>query len=88
MRATQLDILRPTGPAPDRLATTLARLAALVGPENVGAPAAVDSWREEAIAVTPYAPPASDRRRAPRPDPTVPTLTDPALPRRPRRSRC
>ncbi len=58
VRATQLDILRPTGPAPDRLATTLARLAALVGPDNVGAPAPVDSWREEAIAVGTYAPPA------------------------------
>jgi protein ImuB len=56
VRATQLDILRPAGPAPDRLATTLARLAALVGPDNVGAPAPVDSWREEAIALTPYAP--------------------------------
>ena len=54
VRATQLDILRPTGPAPNRLAVTLARLAALVGPENVGAPAAVDSWREETIAVKPY----------------------------------
>jgi protein ImuB len=56
VRATQLDILRPAGPAPDRLATTLARLCALVGPENVGAPAVVDSWREEAIAIKPYAP--------------------------------
>ena len=59
VRATQLDILRPAGPAPDRLATTLARLAALVGPENVGAPAPVDSWREEAVAVTAYAPPGA-----------------------------
>jgi protein ImuB len=55
VRATQLDILRPAGPAPDRLATTLARLAALVGPDNVGAPATVDSWREEAVAVATYA---------------------------------
>jgi protein ImuB len=54
VRATQLDILRPTGPAPNRLAATLARLAALVGPENVGTPAAVDSWREEAIAIKPF----------------------------------
>jgi len=58
-RPAQLDILRPAGPAPDRLATTLARLAALVGPENVGAPATVDSWREEAAAVVPYAPAAT-----------------------------
>ena len=43
VRATQLDILRPAGPAPDRLAATIARLAALVGPENVGAPALEDT---------------------------------------------
>jgi len=54
VRATQLDLLRPAGPAPDRLAATVARLAALVGPENVGAPATVDTWREEAVAVTPF----------------------------------
>ncbi len=66
VRATQLDMLRPTGPAPNRLAVTLARLAALVGPENVGTPAPVDGWREEAIAMKGYpaagypAPPPSD----------------------------
>jgi protein ImuB len=54
VRATQLDILRPAGPAPDRLAATIARLAALVGLENVGAPAVEETWREEAIAVTPF----------------------------------
>ena len=54
VRATQLDILRSSGPAPNRLAATLARLAALVGPENVGTPAAIDSWRAEAIAVAAY----------------------------------
>jgi protein ImuB len=54
VRATQLDILRPAGPAPDRLAATIARLAALVGPENVGTPAVVDTWREEAVAVAPF----------------------------------
>jgi protein ImuB len=63
VRATQLDILRPTGPAPDRLATTLARLAALVGPDNVGAPAPVDSWREEMITVAAYAPPTQTTLR-------------------------
>jgi protein ImuB len=54
VRATQLDILRPAGPAPDRLAATLARLSALVGPENVGAPATEDTWREEAARVVPF----------------------------------
>ena len=64
-RRTQLDMLRPAGPAPDRLATTLARLAALVGPENVGAPVTVDSWREEAAAVAAYAPSGASEASAP-----------------------
>ena len=64
VRPTQLDLLRPAGPAPDRLATTVARLAALVGPENVGAPATVDTWREEAVALQPFVA-ASDDGRAP-----------------------
>jgi protein ImuB len=54
VRPTQLDILRPAGPAPDRLAATIARLAALVGPENVGVPALEDTWREEAARVAPF----------------------------------
>lgn len=56
-RGAQLDFLRPAGPAPDRLAATIAKLAALVGPENVGAPRAEDTWREEAMGVAPFAPP-------------------------------
>jgi protein ImuB len=56
VKSVQLDFLRPAGPAPERMATTLARLTALVGVENVGAPAEVDSLREEAIAMRPYAP--------------------------------
>ena len=64
VRSTQLDFLRPAGPAPDRLAATLARLAALVGPENVGAPQAPDTWREEAIAVAPYSAARAARARA------------------------
>jgi protein ImuB len=60
VRATQLDFLRPAGPAPDRLAATIARLAALVGLENVGAPALEDTWREEAVGVAAYAPERPD----------------------------
>jgi protein ImuB len=62
VRATQLDMLRPAGPAPDRLAATIARLAALVGPENVGAPAIEDTWREEVVGVTSYEPARPDER--------------------------
>jgi protein ImuB len=54
VRAVQLDFLRPAGPAPERLAATLARLTALVGIENVGAPVLVDSHREETVAVSAF----------------------------------
>ena len=55
VRAAQMDFLRPAGPAPDRLAATIARLGALCGPENVGAPRAEDTWREEAVGISPFA---------------------------------
>lgn len=55
VRAAQLDFLRPAGPAPDRLAATIARLGALCGPDNVGAPRAENTWREEAVGVTAFA---------------------------------
>jgi protein ImuB len=42
-------------PAPGKLSTTLARLAALVGPERVGAPAVPDTHRPGAFAVAPFA---------------------------------
>ncbi len=78
VRATQLDMLRPAGPAPDRLAATIARLAALVGPENVGAPAVVDTWREEAVGVATFAltsgaPPLRDGQPSPSPPSSAPS---------------
>jgi protein ImuB len=71
VRTTQLDLFRPAGPAPDRLAATLARLAALVGPDNVGTPATVDTWREEAVAVAPFEDGNPDNPA----EPHTPTLT-------------
>jgi protein ImuB len=53
IRSTQLDLFRPNGPAPERLAATIARLSALVGPEHVGMPCVVDSWKEEVMAIEP-----------------------------------
>lgn len=53
VRLSQLDMFRPAGPAPERWAATVARLSALVGPDHVGTPRVVDSWREEAVAVDP-----------------------------------
>jgi protein ImuB len=55
IRTAQLGLFQPPGPSPERLATTLARLAALCGQHRVGAPAVVDSHRPAAAAVTPFA---------------------------------
>jgi protein ImuB len=54
VRAAQLDLFRPAGPTPEKLAATLARVSSLVGPENVGVPAPVDSYREDAVGVRPF----------------------------------
>src|SRR5579875_2869016 len=56
VRAAQLGLFTPPGPAPAQLATTLARLAALCGPDRVGAPAPLDTHRPGAAAVVPFAP--------------------------------
>src|SRR6185369_16035725 len=55
LRAMQLDLFRPNGPAPAQLAATLARLAALCGAERLGAPLVADSHRPDAHGVTPFA---------------------------------
>jgi len=84
VRAVQLDLLRPSGPAPERLAATLARLSALVGIENLGAPADVDSFREEAVGLLKWEPwEGSLRPSAPHPPPPPRSLrsASPTLPR-------
>jgi protein ImuB len=67
VRPVQLGLLAPPGPAPERLATTLARLAALCGTDRVGAPAVVDTHRPGAAAVAPFALGAADGAGAPPP---------------------
>jgi protein ImuB len=63
-RPDQLDLFRAPGPAPERLATTLARLAALCGPGMVGQPVAPPGHRPEAFRVAPFAASAGRRRAA------------------------
>lgn len=58
-RAVQYSLLARPLPAPDRLATLLARLGALVGEGRVGAPVLVDSHRPGAFALAPFAPSAA-----------------------------
>lgn len=68
-RAAQLTLFGPPELAPERLATTLARLFALLGPGRSGAPRALDGHRPERFALVPYAPPPPPRfaAEAPRP---------------------
>jgi len=64
-RAGQLSLLGPAELSPDRLATTLARLFALLGTGRVGAPRPVDGHRPERAALVDYAPPPPPRVRPP-----------------------
>jgi protein ImuB len=56
LRAAQLDLFRPNGPAPARLAVTLARLTAICGPGRVGAPVVADTHRPDAYGIAPFHP--------------------------------
>ncbi len=63
-RPTQLDLFRPTGPSPERLATTLVRLAALCGSQRVGRPVPPRGHRPEAFTVTSFDPGSEERARS------------------------
>ena len=54
LRAAQLDLFRPNGPAPARLAVTLARLAAMCGADHVGMPVVADAHRPDAYGVAAF----------------------------------
>jgi protein ImuB len=56
-REAQLALYGPAALSPDRLAATLARLFALLGPGRVGSPRPVDGHRPERLALVEYAPP-------------------------------
>lgn len=58
-REAQLSLLGPVSLPPDRLATTLARLFALMGSERIGSPRTVDGHRPERFALIDYNPPAA-----------------------------
>jgi protein ImuB len=66
-RAGQGGLWQPPAPAPRDLVTVLARLAALVGADNLGSPVVVDSHRADAFTMLAFSPPtesaASERRR-------------------------
>jgi len=63
----QLTLYGPAALSPDKLATTLARLFALLGPERVGSPRPVDGHRPERFALVDFSPPPPPEvRREPR----------------------
>jgi protein ImuB len=67
-REAQLSLYGPAALSPDKLATTLARLFALLGPDRVGSPCALDGHRPERFSLVEYTPPPPPEiRRAPRP---------------------
>jgi len=70
-REAQLSLYGPAALSPDKLAATLARLFALLGPGRVGSPRPVDGHRPERLALVEYDPPppplaTPDGRRDPR----------------------
>jgi hypothetical protein len=56
-RRAQLTLFGPAALSPDRLATTIARLAALLGEDRVGSPRTADGHRPERFTLTRYNPP-------------------------------
>ena len=60
-RQAQLSFFGPTVLAPDRLATTLARLFSILGRDRVGSPRAVDGHRPERFEIVEYDPPPPPR---------------------------
>ncbi len=72
LRPQQLDLFVRAGPAPEKLAVLLQRLAAVCGREGVGSPRLLDTWRRDAYEVQPFSAPSGS--------PAV----SPALPEAPR----
>jgi len=61
----QMPLFGPRGASPTQLATAVARLSALVGPEYVGRPQAPDRWMPFAAGCGKFAPPPPPRIGAP-----------------------
>jgi protein ImuB len=56
-RSAQLSLFGPAALSPDRLATTIARLASMLGADRVGSPRTADGHRPERYAIASFAPP-------------------------------
>jgi protein ImuB len=62
-RVLQNGLFVPLAPAPDKLELTLARLAKLVGEENLGSPALLDTHRPDAFVMNRFVLPSKPARR-------------------------
>jgi protein ImuB len=73
-RVLQHTLFTRAHPTPEQLSTLLARLAAVMGQDRIGAPATVDTYRPGAFAMTPF---KTDHRAAPGPQPPAPSPQPP-----------
>ena len=62
-KLAQLSLLGPAALSPDRLATTMARLFAILGPSRVGSPREVSGHRPERFRLVEYTPPPPPKIR-------------------------
>ncbi|HVT03866.1 MAG TPA: DNA polymerase Y family protein [Thermoanaerobaculia bacterium] len=66
-RRAQLTLFGPPALAPDKLASTIARIGSMIGPDRIGTPLSTDAWRPERFAIASFdPPPPPDIRRKPR----------------------
>ena len=66
-RRAQLSLFGPPALSPDKLATTIARIASMVGADRVGTPQTIDGYRPERFSLLQFDPPAPpETRRTPR----------------------
>jgi protein ImuB len=75
LRPVQLSFFEPVGPAPDKLAVTVARLVALCGEDRIGAPEPVDTYRDDRFVLRPFV--AGKRVPAVVPQPTDSAVATP-----------
>ncbi|MEO8277515.1 MAG: hypothetical protein ABI639_14975, partial [Thermoanaerobaculia bacterium] len=80
-RPEQGTLFGPPALSPERLATTLARLFALLGPDRVGSPRPVDGHRPERLSLVSFAPPSAPMlyKGAPTKSASAATKTGPGL---------
>jgi protein ImuB len=67
-RASQARLWHPPAPALRHLAGAVARLARLVGPDNIGSPVLTDSHRPDAFMLRSFQPSDADEAASPRPE--------------------